>query len=113
MSSHDQAQSPSDDIFERRSVKRAVIRRGALLFFMGSVGVHTCCIHDVTNNGAGIRLDRLNIVPIDFGFSFDNFRTMRRCRLIWRDANFIGAAFESCQPFQFGALVQRRPGDAV
>jgi hypothetical protein len=39
-------------------------------------------------------LDRLNIVPFDLGVSFDNFRTMRRCRLIWRDGYFIGAKLE-------------------
>ena len=43
----------------------------------------------VTNDGAGIRLNSLNIVPSDFGISFDNFRTMRRCRLIWRCGDFL------------------------
>jgi len=33
-------------------------------------------------------------VPFDFGVSFDNFRTMRRYQLIWRDGYFIGAKFE-------------------
>ena len=75
-------------------MERAVINRNGLLFFMGSVGVHTCCVLNITNDGAGIRADRLNIVPFDFGVSFDNFRTMRRCRLIWRDGYFIGAKFE-------------------
>jgi hypothetical protein len=45
--------------------------------------------------GAGLRLTGLNIVPSEFGISFDNFRTMRRCRLIWRDGDFVGAAFET------------------
>jgi hypothetical protein len=40
-------------------------------------------------------LNGLNIVPSEFGISFDNFRTTRRCRLIWRDGDFVGAAFES------------------
>jgi hypothetical protein len=37
----------------------------------------------------------LSILPSEFGISFDNFRTMRRCRLIWRDGDSAGAAFES------------------
>jgi len=40
-------------------------------------------------------LNGLNIVPSEFGISFDSFRTMRRCRLVWRDGDFVGAAFES------------------
>jgi hypothetical protein len=86
---------PEYDLFERRSKGRTVINRGALLFFMGNVKVHSCCVRDVTNDGASIRLNGLNIVPSDFGISFDNFRTMRRCRLIWRGGDFIGASFET------------------
>ena len=49
----------------------------------------------VTNQGAGIALNGLRILLFEFGISFDNFRTMRRCRLIWRDGDFVGVAFES------------------
>jgi hypothetical protein len=52
-----------------------------------------CC--DVTNVGAGLKLNGRNIVPSEFGISFDNFRTMRLCGLIWRDGDSLGAAFES------------------
>jgi hypothetical protein len=34
-------------------------------------------------------------VPSEFDISFDNFRTMRHCRLIWRDGDFVGVAFET------------------
>jgi hypothetical protein len=80
---------------ERRAVGRTTINRGVLMYFSGQDGVHACCVCDVTNHGAGLRLNSLNILPSEFGISFDNFRTMRRCRLIWRDGDFIGAAFES------------------
>ena len=86
--------SRDDEVFERRSKGRTVINRGALMFFMGQAGVHSCCVRDVTNDGAGIQLNGLNIVPSDFGISFDNFRTMRRCRLIWRWGGFLGVALE-------------------
>jgi hypothetical protein len=83
-----------DGLIERRSKGRTIVNRGALLFFMGGSSVHPCCVRDVTNDGAGIRLSGLNLVPSDFGVSFDNFRTMRQCRLIWRDGDFIGTTFE-------------------
>jgi hypothetical protein len=78
---------------ERRAVGRTLINRGVLMHFAGRDGVHACCVRDVTNLGAGIRLTGLNIVPFEFAISFDNFRTMRRCRLIWRDGDFVGVIF--------------------
>jgi hypothetical protein len=74
---------PRRDI-ERRAVGRTKINRDVLMFFAGQDRVHACCVRDVTNHGAGLRLDGLNIVPFEFGISFDNFRTMRRCRLMFR-----------------------------
>jgi hypothetical protein len=86
---------PEEPVFERRSKGRTVINRDALMSFLGHHGVHGCCVLNVTNDGAAVRLNGLNLVPSEFGISFDNFRTMRQCRLIWRDGDFVGAAFES------------------
>lgn len=80
---------------ERRAFGRTTINRGVLIYFAGHEGVHACTVRDVTNHGAGIRITGLNVLPFEFEISFDNFRTMRRCRLIWRDGDFIGAAFQS------------------
>jgi hypothetical protein len=87
--------SEEDDLFERRSKGRTAINRDALMFFAGHADVHSCTVRDVTNDGAGIRLSGLNILPSEFGISFDRFRTMRLCRLVWRDGDFVGATFES------------------
>jgi hypothetical protein len=78
---------------ERRAIGRTQINRSALLFFHGQADVFACCVRDATNSGAGIRLEGLNILPVDFDLSFDNFRTVRKCRLIWRDADFVGVVF--------------------
>jgi len=75
---------------ERRSLGRTSINRNALMFLSGQASVHACCVRDVTNLGAGIRLNGLKIVPLDFDLSFDNFRTIRKCRLIWRESDFMG-----------------------
>jgi hypothetical protein len=80
---------------ERRAIGRTIINRHALLFFAGQSGVYGCCVRDVTNHGAGIRLNGLNMVPLDFDISFDNFHSVRRCRLIWRDGDFVGVALMS------------------
>jgi hypothetical protein len=80
---------------ERRSNGRTFINRGAQLFFKGQAGIFGCQIRDATNQGAGIRLIGLNVVPLKFDLSFDNFRTIRTCRLVWRDGDFAGIAFEN------------------
>jgi hypothetical protein len=81
--------------FERRAVGRTRINRQVLMYFEGREGVQNCCVRDVTNHGAGMRFDGLTILPFEFDISFDGFRTKRRCRLIWRDGDFVGVAFES------------------
>jgi hypothetical protein len=97
MANKSQAPLPDDDaVFERRAKGRTTINRDALLFFEGRNKVYACCVRDITNDGAGIRLSaEFSILPLAFGISFDGFRTMRKCRLIWREGDFLGAAFES------------------
>ena len=80
---------------ERRSVGRTEISKGVLLFFSAQRGVFGCEVCDVTNVGAMIRLNGLRILPPNFELSYDNFRSIRQCRLIWRRGDFVGVAFEN------------------
>jgi hypothetical protein len=73
---------------DRRSIGRTKIAKGALLFFSGQTGVRSCCVTDITNVGAGIRVRGLAVLPRSFELSFDNFRTIRKCHLRWRDVEF-------------------------
>ena len=82
-------------LIERRSVGRTAASKGGLLFFSAQRGVFACEVQDVTNAGAQIRLSGLNVLPPNFELSFDNFRTVRKCRLIWRRGDLIGIAFEN------------------
>jgi hypothetical protein len=72
-----------------------VIDRDAFIFFSGSEAIHPCCVHNVTNEGAGIQLNGTSVMPFEFGISFDRFRTMRKRRMLWREGNFIGTVLES------------------
>ncbi len=83
------------DQFERRSNTRTWIAKGASLFFSHQSGQQSCLVRDVTNVGAGIRTQDLPLLPLHFELSFDNFRSARKCRLIWREGDYIGIAFES------------------
>ena len=81
--------------FERRYVARTTIAKDARLFFDPQRGVLTCRVQNVTNSGAGIELDTLNALPLNFELSFDNFHTVRECRVIWRQGDFVGVAFQN------------------
>jgi hypothetical protein len=82
------------DVFDRRSIGRTKISKGALLFFSEKTGVHSCTVRDITNLGAGVRIQDLKVVPLDFALSFDNFRSVHMCLLIWRQGDFLGVAFK-------------------
>jgi hypothetical protein len=81
--------------FDRRLVGRTRIDKGALLFFKGQPGSRGCNVTNVTNHGAGVRTHDLPMLPTTFDLTFDNFRTIRRCRLIWREGDSLGLAFEN------------------
>ena len=83
------------EVSDRRSVGRTKIARGARLSLGEGSGVDPCTVHDVTNSGARIRLQGPKVIPMEFALSFDNFRSVRMCRLVWRQGDFFGAAFES------------------
>jgi hypothetical protein len=87
--------SSGDSLFDRRSTGRTKIAKGALLFFGGQAGVRSCTLTDITNMGAGLRTHDMALIPLTFELTFDNFRTIRECRLTWRDGDFLGVAFQS------------------
>jgi hypothetical protein len=35
------------------------------------------------------------LLPLDFELSFDKFHTIRECRVIWRQGDFVGVAFQN------------------
>jgi hypothetical protein len=86
---------PWQSAIDRRSIGRTLIVKGARLLFGEDADMHACTVRDVTNRGAGIYAPNLKVVPLDLALSFDNFRTVRTCRLIWRHREFLGVAFES------------------
>jgi hypothetical protein len=84
-----------DSLFERRSIGRTKIAKSALLFFGRQAGAWSCGLRDITNTGAGIRTHDMAVIPLTFELTFDHFRTIRKCLLIWRDGDFLGCAFQN------------------
>jgi len=79
----------NDKLIERRSVGRTAASKGALLFFsaqrgricLRSAGRHQCRRSD--------QLGGLNVLPRISSCRSIIFRTVRKCRLIWRRGDFI------------------------
>jgi hypothetical protein len=82
------------DMPNRRTTVRTTVCLPARLLFGANRGPYDCVVRDVTNSGAGLEVHDLKVIPMHFEMSFDNFRTARKCRLIWRSGSFIGVAFE-------------------
>ena len=83
-----------EDEFERRASERTPSNRGALLRVQGINDLFSFTVRNASDRGMGMRLHfNLPLLSIDFDMSEDGFRTVRRCRLIWRDSHFAGAEF--------------------
>jgi hypothetical protein len=83
-----------EDEFERRASERKPYNHGALLRIAGLTNLFEVTVRDISDRGIGMRLHiNLPLLPIGFKISDDGFRTAQKCRLIWRESNFIGAEF--------------------
>jgi hypothetical protein len=78
---------------ERRSLERRWIYQGATLSIPQLGIICSCRLRDLTEKGAGIRIEKIPLLPIEFDLSTDGFRTLRECQLIWRQGDFVGARF--------------------
>jgi hypothetical protein len=87
-------QTSLEDEFERKSSGRIKHNEGALLRIAGLSNLFELTVRDVSDRGISIRLHiDLLLLPVDFDISEKGFRSAQRCRLIWREGNFVGAEF--------------------
>jgi hypothetical protein len=79
---------------EKRRLQRAIIRHPGKLLVRGEP-VHDCTVHNVTGLGVCIEFAfHVDELPDIVDYSFDNFRTVQSCEIIWRQNNLAGVAFE-------------------
>jgi hypothetical protein len=79
---------------EKRRLQRTKIRHPGKVFVPGET-VHDCTVHNVTELGVCIELaTQMEALPENVDFSFDNFRTVHSCKIIWRASNLAGVSFE-------------------
>jgi hypothetical protein len=88
---------------EQRAAERKSVHRDALLSIPRLRGFYSCGVRNLSDGGAGLRLNDLPLLAIDFHISLDGFRTTLACQLIWRDGHLAGIAF---RPAAIGSQAQ-------
>jgi hypothetical protein len=79
---------------ERRAIVRTKVDAIACILPAERHELLRCDVVDLTGNGARIEIGRsASELGLPFDFSFDNFRTIRRARLVWSHASFAGIEF--------------------
>jgi hypothetical protein len=82
-------------IVERRRLTRTKILHPGKILAQEET-VYSCVVHNLTGIGACIELDpKIEQLPAAIAFSFDNFRTIHACKIIWREGHFAGIEFEN------------------
>ena len=78
---------------ERRNSTRSRVLKSAKLV-LGSSSLIDCIVRNVTNIGARIKISNTVDLPQSFGFTFDEGRSIRPCRVVWRTFDETGIEFK-------------------
>jgi hypothetical protein len=93
---------------EKRRRQRTKIRHPGKIFVRGET-VHDCTVHNVTGLGVCIEFAfHVEELPDTVDFSFDNFRTVHSCEIIWRQRNLAGVAFRKLPESSLTFNIRRR-----
>ena len=82
---------------ERQRIVRSRIFAPVIVIPSQGSLLRDCAVRDITSLGARLESSDVPVLPTDFALTFDNARTLRRCRLIWRIANEAGVTFEEIE----------------
>ena len=77
---------------ERRKVTRTHVQKRAKLLTEEPLPID-CVVLDLTNSGAGIRVQNLSALRDALNLTFDSGRSHRSCRVVWRIADRLGVEF--------------------
>ena len=76
---------------ERRKITRTRVLKGAKLL-LGKSSVRDCVVRDLTN--AGVEVPNTIDLPEVLDLTFNDGRSLRPCRLVWRKINKTGVEFK-------------------
>ena len=77
---------------ERRKLVRSRVLKNAKFIVDASL-VIDCFVRNLTVAGAQVELRRTAELPDRLTMTFDSGRTLRSCRIVWRDQNKAGLEF--------------------
>jgi len=80
---------------ERRNVTRTRVSRGAKIIPPHRGSMIRCMVQNITSRGACLKLADAYGLPETFELTFEQGRTRRSCRVVWRTTDQIGVAFEA------------------
>jgi hypothetical protein len=83
-----------NDDKERRDVTRTRVSRSAKIIPPRRGAMIHCIVQNITSSGACLKLANTYGLPETFELTFEQGRTRRACRVVWRTADQIGVAFE-------------------
>jgi methyl-accepting chemotaxis protein len=78
---------------ERRRLARHAVLKSAKIAFNDQSSLIACTVCNLTSDGACIHFATTRHAPESFELSFDNFRSARTCRVIWRQTDRLGVYF--------------------
>lgn len=80
-------------MIERRKLQRHAVDKRVKIMFADLASAIDGNICNVTSDGACIRFVTTMRIPESFELSFDNFRSVRTCRVVWRNTGRLGVGF--------------------
>ena len=81
-------------IENRRLSSRTKVVKVAKIVARGDSTVIDCVVEDLNSSGACVQVEELPGASPCFDMSFDGFRSIRACRVVWRNSGRLGLVFE-------------------
>jgi hypothetical protein len=88
------AQRHRDTDEDRRNVTRTRVSRNAKIIAPRRAQIIHCTVQNITNGGACLKVANTYGMPETFELTFEQGRTRRACRVVWRTNDELGVAFE-------------------
>jgi hypothetical protein len=79
---------------DRRMRTRTQVSRNAKIIVPQSSPLIHCTVQNITGGGACLKMANTFGVPQTFELTFEQGRTRRTCRVVWRTSETLGVSFD-------------------
>lgn len=74
--------------------RRQRVLKGARIVWGNFLFVQDCLVRDVSDHGARLRVEAMTPVPDNFHLFLNEARSIRPCKVIWRQGTDMGIAYD-------------------